>query len=286
MEYFKLINGQTGRNTGYIMVRRPPINRKRWKEVQKRYEGKIIGISCNRDFPRKSPDVVDVASGWLHVFRDPQAHGIPESMPQMLLGESDFVSVDKRFVTKKKRFDFYYVCLGSSSQRRSKNFKLFQASLPILCGELGLRGVVIGMKQFKDMEQWNSYLTWTGRRRPSEVFNYIGQSRFGFFPNVTDASPKALTEGFALNVPSLVNNKIYGGWKYIDDQTTGHFFNPDLTDLKEKAKLITAGHYSARDTFYKDWGTKNASRKLGKFLRDIYGKQGLKKVYIQKAQKV
>ena len=50
-----------------------------------------------------------------------------------------------------------------------------------------------------------------------------------FIPNVHDASPRVLCEGLCHNMRCLVNEKLVGGWKYVNDKT-GSFFNTESFD--------------------------------------------------------
>ena len=51
--------------------------------------------------------------------------------------------------------------------------------------------------------------------------------RFGLFPNITDCSPRMISECFVHNVPVMVNKDILGGWKYIVPET-GIFFDKGI----------------------------------------------------------
>ena len=57
----------------------------------------------------------------------------------------------------------------------------------------------------------------------------MSKCKFLFLPNIRDASPRVLTEALVVDVPVLVNKKIYGGTKYVNENT-GELFS-DEKDL-------------------------------------------------------
>lgn len=264
-DYFDIID-QSGGSTGYIFLRRPVSNLKLWKSVKRRYAGRILGMSSLCGFPRRYPELLKNCSGWCHVFRNPRDFDIPSNMPSILLGESDFVPCYN--ITKSKKFDFWYVCQGSANQRSTKNFGLFVNSLPILCGDMGLKCVLIGMKLPKDLLPFKNNIVATGNMDHSKVIKLMAASKFGFVPNIRDASPKIITESLSVNVPCLINENILGGWKYVNSQT-GEFFH-DTDDVGQMASIILTGSYSPKKWYASNSGPVVSGKRLLSFMKSIY----------------
>jgi glycosyltransferase involved in cell wall biosynthesis len=225
---------------------------------------KILGISSNKDFPKGNINIFQYICGWLHCFRNPEDFDI--NIKNTLLSESDFVEINKKYNTKKK-YDYFYVCQDSSNQMKSKNFKLFLQSLEVL-NQKNLTGVVIGLspKNFKPSIVHN--ITFFPFLTQDNLFSIISKCRFGYFPNEKDASPRCLTESLCLNVPVLVNDQIYGGWKYVNNNT-GAFFKNNLLDLKQKIDYIMNEKFSCSEYYYSEFGPKNSNKKLLSFIRSL-----------------
>lgn len=243
--------------TGYIFIRRPPCSLGLWNSVKRKYNGKILGLSSHRDFPKNYPDVIKECSGWCHVFREPNLFGIPEDIPQILLGSSDFVLYNKIKIDKK--FDICYICKESSSQKRIKRLNFFKECLPIF-KKMKLKCVLIGRR----MEGVIS----TGPVSHSKVLESIASSRFCFVPSILDASPRVLSESFSMDVPCLVNKSILGGWKYINNKT-GEFFD-DINDIKQACEKIISTQYNPRDWYSTNFGPIKSGCRLLSFMKDIY----------------
>ena len=98
---------------------------------------------------------------------------------------------------------------------------------------------------------------------------------FIFLPNEKDASPRVLTEALSMNVPALLNEKILGGWKYINNKT-GVFFNSEK-DVEVKVKEIldgvNNGQYEPRKNFVENYGTQKSGARLKEFLYKNWGDQ-------------
>ena len=69
-----------------------------------------------------------------------------------------------------------------------------------------------------------------GLMSPEKVAEAFGSARYALFPNTRDASPRMLAESLLCGTPALVNENIYGGWKYIAPDTGLFFSAPAFED--------------------------------------------------------
>ena len=92
-----------------------------------------------------------------------------------------------------------------------------------------------------------------------------------FLPNVHDASPRVIAEALCHNIPCLVNEKLVGGWKYINDKT-GRFFK-DETNFEEKLNEILTNYnsFDCRTYFMENYGILKSGEILRDFIYEIFG---------------
>ena len=100
-----------------------------------------------------------------------------------------------------------------------------------------------------------------------EMQNLVCNSKFGFFPNITDCSPRIITECLVQNTPVLVNNKILGGWKYINNET-GRLFT--IKTFKKDLRFMLENKFSPRKNFIENYGFRKSAVKLAKILSKHY----------------
>jgi glycosyltransferase involved in cell wall biosynthesis len=107
-------------------------------------------------------------------------------------------------------------------------------------------------------------------------------AKFVLFPNTADASPRLLAEAIVRGVPVVVNENIYGGWKYIEPDNGRFFKGFDIEDYinnrysgenevsLEKAMIdvMKLDRTKVENTFYSEWGFVNASKRLAQILND------------------
>ena len=70
----------------------------------------------------------------------------------------------------------------------------------------------------------------------------------------------------------MVNKKIYGGWKYVNE-LTGEFFNDEHDFPKVLDKMLTKiknKEYKPRKWFTENYGPEKTGRKLKDFIKKIY----------------
>jgi hypothetical protein len=224
----------------------------------------------------------EVCRAWLHCFRDPDTYFQPH-IPRLLISESDFTDCNnnKPIPGLKKEFDFLYICLKQNPKKDTcddwatynKNWTLGKKCLEVLCGKLKLKGLLIGRKNCPLSNKCNGLMTTTDMLSNKELREMYCKSKFIFLPNEKDASPRVLTEAFCHNIPAVVNTKILGGWKYINDRN-GVFFN-DEKDLESSVLTLmnNLNNYTPRDYFINNYGTINSGKRLKDFLYKNFGNE-------------
>ena len=60
-----------------------------------------------------------------------------------------------------------------------------------------------------------------------------------FVPNISDASPRVITEAKRYDMPVLVNENILGGWHNIIPGETGEFFTNEVNVSNGLNKITT-----------------------------------------------
>ncbi len=91
------------------------------------------------------------------------------------------------------------------------------------------------------------------------------KSNFIFVPNISDASPRVITEALCYNLPALVNYNIFGGWHNIISNQTGELFN-DENDIRDALKKILTNDYCPREWYVRNKGYKNSGAIFASFL--------------------
>ena len=208
---------------------------------------------------------------WCHCFRHPERF-LPSQLPRALLSESDFVDYRTLFSAETirggvpKEFDFVYVCLPGRWREMAKNWALAKACLWRLCGELDLRGLLVGRHQILDLP-FRRNVTVTGDLPPDLLWRHIKSSGFLFVPSIMDASPRLLTEALCLDVPVVVHSEILGGWKYVNSHT-GAFFDTE-DDVGDAALHCLEARLSPLAWYSSSYGPDSASSRLSTLLHQL-----------------
>lgn len=222
---------------------------------------------------------------WCHVFRNPEKR-LPQNVPTVFLAESDFIdsSLIQCIYRKSNTYDFCYFTLNSQSGYENKGLYAFIDMLPIL-HKMRVRGKVIvyfpnsgGVKKITVplthirshiLSTCSSYITFHwGFLEEDQMDKCISGCKFGLFPNTVDNSPRILSEFLSRNVPVLVNEKIDGGWHYVND-FTGSFFN--IHNIEKKVKFMFEHHFDAKKYYDAHFGFERSAKKLADFLNPIFG---------------
>jgi glycosyltransferase involved in cell wall biosynthesis len=233
-----------------------------------RARGPLVGLTGFLDFPRyREPgderDYVAMCAAWCHCFREP-GDILGDGTPRLLLAHSDFL--DWRLAGaqvaagRRRDFDFVYVCQAGPAKELVKGWELARRCLPVLTGELGLRGLLIGRRRIRDLTGDPSRLVVVGALPWRAMMRAFAQARFLFVPNGLDPSPRILAEALALDTPVVVNRKILGGWHYVNP-FTGAFFD-DERDIADAVRRCFEQPLSPRRWFAANHGPLNAGRRL------------------------
>lgn len=273
---FFLLTDERGAHLGWACVSGPvrPDHEPLFQRIAARH--RLLGFTSMSTFPdwRDPDDPRDwgaLCEAWCHCFRAPEAH-LPASRPRTLLAYSDFLdyarAAPERFGGPVARdVDFLYVCQDGPWYARFKNWPLAQRCLPVLCGELGLRGLLIGRETIPDLDGLEPHVVVRGALPWAELMRCLGRARFLLVTAELDASPRLLAEALAMDTPVLVNRRILGGWHYVTP-FTGAFFD-DERDIAGAARRVLEHPGSPRAWFRTHHGPLLAGARLARLLGDI-----------------
>jgi hypothetical protein len=267
---------EEGRSVGYACLQGPVRNSKEERAlIAVSSVAPLIGFTSFVCFPasRGGDDqrcYESMCTAWCHCFQDPDLY-FRTQKPLLLLSHSDFT--DYSFVSptrlfqeadRRKDYDFVYVCQAGPGKEWVKNWDLAQRCLPVLCGQLRLKGILIGRDVIPSLPDYGGLLTICGELPWRELMSVFTRSRFLFVPNVMDPSPRIITEALCMNTPILVNRMILGGWKYVNP-FTGCFFESEF-DVAVGARTCLQQWTSPRRWFIANHGPLLAGRRLSSFL--------------------
>ena len=137
-----------------------------------------------------------------------------------------------------------------------------------MCVEFKLKGAIIGRNKCE----------FTNKCVNVKVFpilpfyefqKELQKAKFLFVPNISDASPRVITEALCYNMPVLVNYNIVGGWHNVITKITGEFFTNEH-NIKDALKKITTNVYNSREWYVNNRGLKKSGAELAKFLIKTY----------------
>merc|ERR1719223_1438938 len=149
--------------------------------------------------------------GFLHMLRpDDAKRTFPPHVKLLLMSQSDFQlpSHAPRDYSVPRKWDFTYSgsdqdvhndCKGWSSF--AKNWSFAVEALEVMCGELGLTGVLVATIDKQNRKRCQIPKSCEGKMLqtqyiPQDQFlRYVEQSRFLFLPQIHDASPRVSTQG-------------------------------------------------------------------------------------------
>jgi hypothetical protein len=260
----------------------------------------FCGISSYLEFPNKIQNPYEdryheqnkhnytkMVSAWLHCFRDPKYLSKIAHLPNMLLTEADLKDTKAyepdRFI--QKEYDFIYICLQDNEkctpgwQSENRNWELAKECLKVFCGVYGLKGLLVGRTNCDITELCKGNITIVPFLPFHEFQVELQKSKFLFVPNISDASPRVITEALSYNIPVLVNSNIYGGFHNVIPGITGEFFNDqyDVSPAVEKL-IVNYQTYTPRQWFVKNSGKYNKGKELAKFLKTNFPTLNNKKV--------
>jgi hypothetical protein len=295
---FKNIYDDKDRKLPIICIGAPFRNDSHKKQYEDyKTEGfQFLGCSSYQEFPgdiknphedpyyKKNTDNYEsMTNAWIHCFREPDKYLKP-NIPKELISESDFVDPEslKPDPNIKKKYDFMYVCLDEGAkheatnckpgwQAHNRNWDLAKECLKVMCGDFKLKGLIMGRTNCDITEKCNKYISSMPFQPQSKFLKLIQECKWIFVPNVSDASPRVVTQAMCYNMPILMNKNIVGGWKYIDETQTGVFFTDEKDISSSLYKLqnnLTT--YKPREWFIKHYGKVNSGKRLLAFLKEHF----------------
>jgi hypothetical protein len=291
---FKNLFDDNGKKLNIILIA-APFREAKHEELYEEYKKKgllFCGISSYLDFPNKihnpyedkyheerSHNYVDMVDAWLTCFRIPAYNNTIKKIPNMLLTEADLKDIKNTPVpTDPKEYDFLYCCLSDNDQctpgwqSYNRNWDLAKKCLEVMCSR-GLRGILVGRQNCEFTTKCNGIVKVFDFLPYHEFQTQMKKCRFLFIPNISDASPRVITEAICYNMPVLVNENILGGWHNIIPSVTGEFFSSekDISTALDKLYSPNAS-YTPRKWFEENRGKEISGAKLAEFLIKVYNK--------------
>lgn len=251
------------------------------------------GIITNPHDPLHKPDndawtkynYYQLTEGWCHCFRNPELYITDPDIPQALISESDFLDYNKHLPDPsiEKKYDFVYICLKDNDkcndgwQAYNRNWTVARKCLDIMCNKYNLKGLLVGRINCEIPSGCHNLMELTDKMVYADFIKVYNQSKFIFVPNITDASPRVMTEAMCYNLPILVNYNIVGGWKYVNYKT-GEFFK-DENDFENVLSVflnnMKNNEYHPRQYFIDNYGPHNAGTKLLNFITECIPEEKL-----------
>ena len=278
--------------TNILFITHPFVSESQYETyTKKKAEGsKFLGMTSYSEFPNhisnphdRFANVNDIAwnynyndlvDGWCYCFRNSQ--GLKN--PKLLLSESDFANINLHVPDDTpKEYDFMYVCIKDNNscedgwQSYNRNWEVAKEMLKIMCDDFGLKGLLIGRINCEIPAGCHSLMNLTDFQEYVKFIKNYNKCKFLFVPNITDASPRVVTEAMCYNLPIFMNVDILGGWKYIIPGETGEFFNNNIDNFRYCLEnfLSHLGEYKSRDHFKNNYG-QNSGKQLLDFVKKIY----------------
>lgn len=287
---FKNLYDDRGKKLNIILLSAPFRERKHEK-LYEEYMGKgldFAGISSYLEFPgkiqnpyedrfheRRKHNYLNLVSSWIHCFREPNKEMVDSKLPLLMLTEADLKDTTLYVPNKdiKKEYDFIYICLKDNDQctngwqSYNRNWDLAKKCLEVMCEKYKLKGVLVGRENCEFTNKCNGIVKVVPFLQFHEFQREIQKCNFIFAPNISDASPRVITEALCYNVPALVNYNIFGGWHNIIPGVTGEFFTDEKNIIPALDKLLTNyKNYKPREWYVKNRGLNNSGKILSEFL--------------------
>jgi len=293
---YQPVRTDRGELTNIILVR-SPFRSARQEQLYHKYKKELlfVGISSFEDYPlppenpfsAKFPvdKYTGLFPGFLHMMHEDQAKKyFPPEVKLLLMSQSDF-SLPGPFKPMKKKWDFtlsgsdqdvWRDCVGWSSF--AKNWSFVKEALEVMCSEFKMTGVLVatraksGDTKCSIPKSCDGLMLQTRYLNQNEFFDYQRQSRFGFLPQIHDASPRVSSQALGNDIPILMNRNIMGGWKYVNDKT-GEFFH-DMSDFRDSLRRIMQGvkdqKYEPRKWVTQNYGDKIQGERLYKWIKENF----------------
>jgi hypothetical protein len=288
---FKNLFDDRGNKLNIILLAAPfrTVEDEQKYETYKKQGLRFCGISSYLDYPNKinnpyedqfhvqrGHDYTKMADAWLNCFRIPSYIEKISHLPHMLLTEADLKDTsEKMVVSEKKEYDFLYCCLSDNDQctpgwqSYNRNWELAKKCLEIMCNEFHLRGVLVGRKNCEFSNRCDGIVKVLPFLPYHEFQAELKKCRFLFVPNVSDASPRVISEAILYDMPVLVNEHILGGWHNIIPGVTGEFFTNENDISNSIRRMLTNmknNSYTPSEWYRKNRGKNISGVQLAEFL--------------------
>jgi hypothetical protein len=296
---FKNCRDENGKKLNIIMIS-APFRTVEDEETYAKFKEQglhFCGISSYLDFPDKiknphedrfheerNHDYINMVTAWLYCSREIPKALENSGLPMELITEADLKDTDgfyKPDPSIQKEYDFMYICLDDDESPTSKclpgwqwynrNWDLGKLCLTTMCRDFHLKGMIVGRTNC----EFTNYCSGIVKTVPfMDFFTFqkeMKKCKFLFVPNISDASPRVMTEAMCYNMPVLTNYNIIGGWHNVVPGVTGEFFT-DENDVGPALEKITKNYdsYRAREWYCANRGRNNSGKQLAEFLKRNY----------------
>jgi hypothetical protein len=242
------------------------------------FPDKITNPFEDRFHEERKHDYLKMVDTWIHCFKKPSQQLINSNLPLLLLTEADLKNPDHYTSNENidKEYDFIYINLNDNDKCEpgwnwhNRNWDLAKKCLEIMCSKYKLKGLIVGRENCEFTEKCNKYITVVPFLPFHEFIKTMQKCKFIFVPNISDASPRVITDALCLNIPALVNYNIIGGWHNVVTGITGEFFTDETNISYAIEKLIFQNSYSPRKWYLENRGIHNSGVILSKFLIKHY----------------
>jgi len=287
---FKNILDENGKRLNVILISAPFREIKHEEEYlkYKQLDLYICGITSYQEFPEhiinpfesrfheeRYHDYFKMVDAWIHCFRNPSEQLKNSKVPLLFSSEADLKNTDHYIydpiILQNKQYDFIYICLDDNDkcdpgwQSHNRNWEVGKKCLEIMCGDYNLHGLLVGRVNCQLPEKCKDKIKVLPFLSFWEFQDELKKAKFIFVPNISDASPRVISEAFCYNIPALVNYNIVGGWHNIIPDITGEFFTSEL-DIRPALNKILKGKYSPREWYVNNRGYKNSGAIFATFL--------------------
>jgi len=285
---FKNILDENNKRINIILIS-APFREPKHEELYLKYKKmglNFCGISSYEEFPdklvnpyedrfheEKNHDYIKMVNAWVHTFRVLPEDLKKSGLPMLFMSEADIKNTDHYPYDEnvEKEYDFIYVCLDDNDeckpgwQSHNRNWDLGIKCLDIMCGKYNLTGLLMGRKNCILPESCQGKIKIESFMPFWDFQNRLKKAKFIFVPNISDASPRVITESFCYNIPAIVNYNIVGGWHNIVSGETGELFTNE-NDFPIALEKILNNKYHAREWYINNKSYKNAGAVFATFL--------------------
>jgi glycosyltransferase involved in cell wall biosynthesis len=292
---FKNIFDDQDRKVNIIAIT-APFRSKDHEDKYNEYKKKgisFIGISSYLDYPNRIdnpfedqyhvekahnyPSMVDT---WIHCFRKKGYTEPFKHLPHLLLTEADLKltkNIPEPKPMKDRKYDFIYCCLKDNDkcepgwQSYNRNWDLAKKCLEVFCRVFRFKGIIVGRENCEFTDDCDGIVKVVPFLPYHEFQDLLRDSKFLFTPNISDASPRVITEAMCNGLPVVVNQNILGGWHNVIPDVTGEFFN-DETDVEAAVRKVSENleKYTPRKWYFENRGREKSGAQFAEFLKKYY----------------